>query len=127
MNDLPITMLPSGCPDRCHRMGICMALADCAHANAQPTPPAMATVPSPAAPAPTTGQSRAHSLAETVTSITVGFIVSMLLQAVLLPWYGHPISLSDNFQITAIFTVASLLRSYGLRRLFNRLHRGGAS
>lgn len=69
------------------------------------------------------GQSRRASMWEAVTNIAVGFVVSMILQAVVLPAYGHHITLSQNFQITVIFTVASLLRSYGVRRVFNRIFR----
>ena len=50
--------------------------------------------------------------------------VSVALTAVVLPAYGHAVTFSQNLQITAIFTVASILRSYALRRWFNaRIHR----
>jgi hypothetical protein len=79
----------------------------------------------PAHPAPT-GQSHAHSWAEAVANIVVGFVVSLGITAVVLPAYGHHVTWAENFQITAIFTVASLLRSYGVRRFFNRLQTKGA-
>ncbi len=68
------------------------------------------------------GQSRAHSVIETATNIVVGFTVSMGLTAVVLPAYGHDVTIAQNMGMTGIFTVASVLRSYGLRRLFNRWH-----
>jgi hypothetical protein len=71
----------------------------------------------------TTGQSRLSSLAETCLSIAIGFIVSMVITAFLLPAYGHPVSLGDNFQITAIYTVASVARGYLVRRWFNGMGR----
>jgi len=41
-------------------------------------------------------------------------------QIVVFPWFGlHP-SLSENLTIGAIFVGISLLRSYTLRRLFER-------
>jgi hypothetical protein len=71
------------------------------------------------------GQSRAHSMAETLASIAVGFVISMVIQALVLPAFGHHITLAQNFWITCIFTVASVLRGYGMRRLFNHLHTRG--
>ncbi len=76
---------------------------------------------------PTSGQTRLHSMAETLTSIAVGFVVSMVLQALVLPLYGHNITLSQNFQITAFFTVASVIRGYWMRRFFNYLHTRSAA
>ena len=70
-------------------------------------------------PAPT-GQSRTHSMAETMANIVVGFAASMVIQALVLPAMGHHITLAQNFWITCIFTVASVVRGYGIRRIFNR-------
>ena len=103
----------ASCKARCDMLGVCRALPDCEEALAQ------ARHTKPPAQAPAMGQSRRASMWEAVTNIAVGFVVSMVLQAVVLPAYGHHITLSQNFQITVIFTVASLLRSYGVRRVFN--------
>lgn len=65
-------------------------------------------------------QSRRMSMLETCASIVIGFCVSVAITAVVMPAYGHPVTLGDNVQITAIFTVASILRGYMLRRAFNR-------
>lgn len=67
-------------------------------------------------------QSRTQSAIETAVSTAVGFGVSMLVQAVVFPLYGFHATTSQNAQITAIFTVASLARAYVLRRFFNQLH-----
>ena len=67
------------------------------------------------------GQSHAHSWTEATVNIAVGFAVSVAITAVVMPAYGHHVTLSENLQITAIFTVASLLRSYALRRAFNHI------
>ena len=67
-------------------------------------------------------QSRRASLIETCVGIAVGFAVSMLITALVFPLYGIPVTLAHNVQITAIYTVASLLRGYCLRRFFNRMH-----
>jgi hypothetical protein len=36
------------------------------------------------------------------------------------PWFGLKVSLNDNLAIGAMFVMISLLRSYALRRLFER-------
>ncbi|NCY25563.1 MAG: hypothetical protein EBX37_12130 [Alphaproteobacteria bacterium] len=59
--------------------------------------------------------------AETCASIAIGFLVSLAINAVVMPAFGHHISLTDNLGMTAIFTVASIVRGYWVRRWFNRL------
>lgn len=65
-------------------------------------------------------QTRWGSLAETCISIAIGFVVSLMLTALLLPAYGHAVTWGQNLQITAIFTVASVIRGYLVRRAFVR-------
>lgn len=73
-------------------------------------------------------QTRLSSLVEAVFNVAVGFVVSVLITAVVLPAYGHAVTWGDNLQITAIFTVSSIARSYVLRRWFNsRIHRAAQS
>jgi hypothetical protein len=60
------------------------------------------------------------SLVEAVTNVAVGYGLAVATQIVVFPWFGlHP-SLSENLTIGAIFVGISLLRSYTLRRLFER-------
>lgn len=66
-------------------------------------------------------QTRSKSLLETVTSTAIGFVVSLLLTAAVLPAFGYPTTWAHDFWITMIFTVASVLRGYAVRRLFNGL------
>lgn len=69
-------------------------------------------------------QSRLSSLIEAVINVAIGFFISLALTAVVLPAYGHAVTFGQNLQITAIFTVASIARSYCVRRWFNaRIHR----
>jgi hypothetical protein len=69
-------------------------------------------------------QSRFSSLVEAVLNTAIGFVISVALTAYVLPKYGHAVTLSENLQITTIFTVDSILRSYALRRWFNaHIHR----
>lgn len=67
-------------------------------------------------------QTKRKSLMETVTNTVVGFGVSSALWplAITPVFHIHP-SLAENFAITAVFTVASLLRGYLLRRFYNWL------
>lgn len=59
-------------------------------------------------------------MGETCLSVLIGFAVSLIITAWLLPSYGHPVSWMDNCQITTIYTAASIIRGYLVRRAFNR-------
>lgn len=63
-------------------------------------------------------QSRIMSLVEAVTSVLVGFAFAVGAQLAVFPWFGVRLSLGDNLTIGGVFTAVSILRSYGLRRLF---------
>ncbi|NRQ25992.1 hypothetical protein [Aliiroseovarius sp. xm-g-7] len=66
-------------------------------------------------------QSRRLSLVEAITNVAVGYLLAVITQIVVFPWFGiHP-SLGENLAIGSIFTGISLVRSYALRRLFERL------
>ncbi|MDE4063655.1 hypothetical protein PXK48_21165 [Phaeobacter gallaeciensis] len=65
-------------------------------------------------------QSRRQSLIEAITNVVVGYALALLTQIVVFPWFGLKVSLNDNLAIGAIFVIISLLRSYALRRLFER-------
>lgn len=67
-----------------------------------------------------TTQTRKGSLLETVTSTAIGFVVSLLLTAAVMPAFGYPTTWAHDFWITVIFTVASIVRGYCVRRAFNR-------
>lgn len=67
-------------------------------------------------------QTRLQSLIEAWTGTVVGFVLSLGLSAVVFPMFGHAFTLAQNFWSTAIFTVASIARSYALRRMFNKIH-----
>jgi hypothetical protein len=66
-------------------------------------------------------QSRRLSLIEAVTNVAVGYVLAVITQIMVFPWFGiHP-SLGENLAIGSMFTGISLLRSYALRRLFELL------
>ena len=66
-------------------------------------------------------QSRKHSMVETLAGTGIGFAVSMALAYLVYPLFGHQFTFGQNLAITVIFTVASIARGYGVRRLFNHL------
>lgn len=68
-------------------------------------------------------QSKIHSLIETFAGVAIGFIVSVALSYVVYPLFGHSFTLGQNIGITIIFTVASIVRGYLVRRAFNHLGR----
>ena len=69
-------------------------------------------------------QTRTASFIEAVINVAIGFVVSLVITALVMPAYGHHVTWSQNLQITGIFTVASIARSYVVRRWFNaRIHR----
>lgn len=70
-------------------------------------------------------QTRKGSLAETVVSTVIGYCVSFGAQAVIYPLFDIHVTHGQNAQITALFTLVSLVRGYFVRRLFNRLHGKG--
>lgn len=67
-------------------------------------------------------QSRFQSVVETVASVGVGFVLSMIVGHFVYPHFGMKVTVADNAGITAIFTITSLIRSYYTRRFFNWLH-----
>lgn len=65
-------------------------------------------------------QSRRMSLIEAIANVAVGFALAVAAQILVFPWFGLHASLGENLTIGALFTGISLLRSYALRRLFER-------
>ena len=66
-------------------------------------------------------QSRLMSLVEAVANVAVGYGVAVATQIAVFPLFGLAVSLGDNLAIGCVFTGVSLIRSYALRRLFERL------
>ncbi len=64
-------------------------------------------------------QRRRMSALEAVTNVGVGYLIALALTATVLPAFGYAVTAPDALGISLIFTAASLLRSYALRRLFN--------
>lgn len=67
-------------------------------------------------------QSKTMSLLESFANVGIGLGVSLISQLVIFKAYGIHISLGQNIEITAWFTLISIVRSFYVRRLFNRIH-----
>ena len=67
-------------------------------------------------------QSRLGSVVESVVNVLVGYGVAVGAQIAIFPLFGVNLPVSDNMLIGLLFTAVSLVRSYALRRLFNRFH-----
>lgn len=59
-------------------------------------------------------QSKFMSIVEVLVNIIVGFLISAILTH-----YMFNVSLMANIWITTVFTTASLIRGYMIRRIFN--------
>lgn len=66
-------------------------------------------------------QSKTASFIEALANTVSGFALGVVLNYYLLPVYGLRVSAMDSMSLTLIFTIATTLRSYVWRRLFNRL------
>lgn len=67
-------------------------------------------------------QSKRGSLTEAIANVAIGYLVAVAANAVILPAFGLHASAAQNMGIALAFTAVSLVRSYALRRLFNRFH-----
>jgi len=68
-------------------------------------------------------QSRRQSMAETVASVAIGYVVALLSQLAIFPVFGLQVTLTENLLIGAWFTAISIVRGYYVRRFFNWLHK----
>ena len=70
-------------------------------------------------------QTRRQSAIETAVNIGIGYFVSMALNLYFLPHYSKEIgdqNLIIAIFIGGVFTIVSVIRSFSLRRLFNKWH-----
>lgn len=66
-------------------------------------------------------QSRAQSMIESAVNVVIGYMVALGSQLVVFPMFGVHLPLQDNLLIGLWFTAISLVRSYLVRRWFNRM------
>jgi hypothetical protein len=55
--------------------------------------------------------------------VLLGFVLALAIQSVAYPLFGIETTLQENGAIALLFTIASLLRSWCLRRLFVAIER----
>ncbi len=68
-------------------------------------------------------QPRALSALEAVTNVIAGLGLAFATQIAVFPLIGVSATLSQNATLAGVFTLVSLVRSYLIRRLFNRMGR----
>jgi hypothetical protein len=66
-------------------------------------------------------QSHRMSLVEAITNVLLGFGVALLTQIIVFPLFGLEVTLGENLAIGGLFTLASIARSYALRRVFEAI------
>ena len=68
-------------------------------------------------------QSKKFSLIESMVNVIIGYLVALASQLLVLPMFNINVSLQTNIKIGLWFTVISIIRSYILRRIFNKIKR----
>ena len=66
-------------------------------------------------------QSRAMSLVESITNVVLGYALAIAAQLAVFPLFGIEAALGEHLAIGLAFVGVSLVRSYALRRLFERI------
>ena len=61
-------------------------------------------------------QSKKQSIIETLTSVFVGWLISVILNMSVLPLFDYNITVIDSLWVSLIFTVVSVIRGYVIRR-----------
>ena len=65
-------------------------------------------------------QTKKHSIIESITQTIIGLGTSILIQVILYPIMGIPVTFSQNLIITTVFFIVSIIRGYFIRRWFSR-------
>ncbi|MBE0455728.1 MAG: hypothetical protein IBX58_19045 [Roseovarius sp.] len=68
-------------------------------------------------------QSRTMSLVEAMANVVVGYVLAIVTQMIVFPWFGLEAALVEHLAIGAAFVMISLARGYILRRIFEHLGR----
>ncbi len=65
-------------------------------------------------------QSKLESLYEASINTFLGFVIAFISQLVFFPIVGIEVTLVQNFILTVLFTLVSIIRTYIVRRFFNK-------
>jgi hypothetical protein len=66
-------------------------------------------------------QTRLGSFIESWANVAIGFAINWCANMLILPLFGFRVTGAQAFGIGVIFTVISVVRSYALRRAFNKI------
>ena len=66
-------------------------------------------------------QSRKASALEALANVALGYVLAILTQMLVFPLFDLDVTFGENLSIGLAFVGISLLRSYVLRRLFEKL------
>jgi len=67
-------------------------------------------------------QSKKLSFIESVVNVVAGYFFALLSQIAIFPMFDINIGIQENLLISAWFTAISIIRSYILRRIFNKIN-----
>jgi len=65
-------------------------------------------------------QSKTHSWVEAWTNVAIGYAINIVANLLIFPLFGINIAFTTNLGLGLVYTVISVLRSYVLRRVFNK-------
>lgn len=65
-------------------------------------------------------QTKLGSFYEACINVAIGFAINFVANLVILPLFWFDITLTDNLYIGLLYTVVSVVRSYVVRRWFDR-------
>lgn len=65
-------------------------------------------------------QTKKNSFVASLTNVIIGYSAAIASQLIIFPLFNMHIPLSDNFLIGLWFTIISIIRSYVIRRWFNK-------
>ena len=68
-----------------------------------------------------TMQTKNKSIIESLTNTVTGLLTSFLIQIIIYPLLDIPVTVGQNILITLVFFIASFLRGYLIRRIFNKI------
>ena len=66
-------------------------------------------------------QTKQKSFIESTIQTIIGLGTSILIQVILYPMLGIPVTFSQNLLITSVFFTVSIVRGYFVRRIFDKL------
>ena len=64
-------------------------------------------------------QSKKQSFIESLTSVGIGWLIGVILNLTILPFFDYNITVVDSLLVSLIFTAVSVARGYVVRRIFD--------